>query len=72
VDTDLIFADNSTRIMLTNQHPLLQVIILEVIENVCACLLFENAFPDFMLVILFIKQSLITAAEAHKPGAEHI
>lgn len=72
VDTDLIFTENSNKIMLTSQRPLLQVIIAEVIENVRACILFENAFPDFMLVISYVKQSLITAVEAHKPGANCI
>ena len=58
--------------MLTSQHPLIRLIIAELIENVNACLQFENMFLDFTLVITFVKQLLIAAAKAHQPGANRI
>ena len=72
VDTDLVLTENLKKIMLTSQRPLIRVIIAESIENVHACLQFENVFPDFTLAITFVKRSLIAAAKAHQPGADLI
>lgn len=64
--------ENTTKILLTSQRPLVCVVITDSIKNVCTCLLFENMFLDFTLSISFVKQSLITAAEAHRPRADII
>ena len=68
VDTDLIFADGSTKLMLTNQRPLICVIVQDAIENLRASLLFQNAFPDANVAFTLTRDALGVAAENHKPG----
>ncbi|KAI9429942.1 hypothetical protein BJY52DRAFT_1200336 [Lactarius psammicola] len=68
VDTDLIFADGSTKLMLTNQRPLIRVIVQDAIENLRASLLFQNAFPDANVAFTLTRDALGVAAENHKPG----
>ncbi|KAH9023985.1 hypothetical protein EDB84DRAFT_1564550 [Lactarius hengduanensis] len=46
VDTDLVFVEGTTKIMLTSQHPLIRAIVQDAIENLRASMLFHNAFPD--------------------------
>ncbi|KAF8273038.1 hypothetical protein EI94DRAFT_1697128 [Lactarius quietus] len=67
---ELVFPDgSSTKLNLTDQNPLVHTIVQDVIENLQASLMFHHAFPDVMLAFRFSKESLITAAEKHKPGA---
>ena len=69
-NTDLVFSDrSSTKLNLTDQKPLVHTIVQDAIENLRASLMFHHAFPDVMLAFSFSKESLITAAEKHKPGA---
>ncbi|KAH9177872.1 hypothetical protein EDB89DRAFT_2064251 [Lactarius sanguifluus] len=46
VDTDLVFVEGTTKIMLTSQRPLIRAIAQDAIENLRASMLFRNAFPD--------------------------
>lgn len=72
VNTDLIFAEGSNKIMLKHQRPLIQKVIIDVIENVQASILFDNTFPDMTLSITFVRDALITAAEGYKPASDRM
>ncbi len=65
---DLIYVEGSTKLLLTNQCPLIQAIIQDVIENLRASLLFNNAFPDATITFTLTRDALNAAAESHKPG----
>jgi hypothetical protein len=72
VDTDLIYIPGSRKIMLTLQMPLICMVIQDAFENLRASLLFEHAFPDPNLTVLFIRKNLIGVARSHLPRAMHI
>ncbi|KAN0140619.1 hypothetical protein V8E53_001828, partial [Lactarius tabidus] len=72
VDTNLVFAAGSTKLMLLNQCPIVRAVIQEVIENLWAALLFTNAFPDICSALTLIKDCLFTAALRLKPGASEV
>jgi hypothetical protein len=67
VDTDLIYIPGSKKIMLTIQKPLIRMVIQDAFENLRASLLFEHAFPDPHLTVLFVRKNLIGAARSHLP-----
>ena len=69
---DLVFAPNSTKVMLTLQRPLMRLVIHESFENLRLSLLVSNAFPDYHLALCFVKEALITAANTYRPGSEVI
>ncbi len=71
-ETDLVFPPGVTKLMMTNQQPLVQAIIQDAIENLRASLMFNHAFPDGTVAFTFTKESLITATKSYKPGAAHI
>ncbi|KAH9033901.1 hypothetical protein EDB85DRAFT_2144685 [Lactarius pseudohatsudake] len=68
VDTDLVFVDGTTKIMLTSQRPLIRAIVQDAIENLRASMLFHNAFPDVTIAFAFTRDALITATEKHGHG----
>ncbi|KAH9012666.1 hypothetical protein EDB83DRAFT_2529826 [Lactarius deliciosus] len=68
VDTDLVFVGNTTKIMLTSQHPLIRAIVQDAIENLRASILFVNAFSDATVAFTLTKDALITATENHGHG----
>ena len=72
VDTDLIYIPGSRKIMLTLQMPLIRMVVQDAFENLRASLLFEHAFLDPNLTVLFIRKNLIGAARSHLPRAVHI
>ena len=58
--------------MLTLQMPLIHTVVQDAFENIRASLLFEDAFPDPNLTVLFVRKNLISAARAHLPRAVDI
>ncbi|KAN0140500.1 hypothetical protein V8E53_001709, partial [Lactarius tabidus] len=60
-NTDLVFADGSNKLMLTNQRPIIRVIVRDATELLRASLVFTNAFPDPVLAFNFAKQALLSA-----------
>ena len=58
--------------MLTGQHPIVHTIIQDAIDNLCAAMLFTNAFPDVCVALGLIKDCLLTAANCLKPGAKEV
>ncbi|KAN0130984.1 hypothetical protein V8E53_011117 [Lactarius tabidus] len=72
VDTNLVFAAGSHKLMLLNQRPIVRAVIQEAIENLRAALLFTNAFPDVCSALMLIKDCLFTAALCLKPGASEV
>ncbi|KAN0141184.1 hypothetical protein V8E53_000940 [Lactarius tabidus] len=72
VNTNLVFAAGSHKLMLLNQRPIVRAVIQEAIENLRAALLFTNAFPDVCSALTLIKDCLFTAALCLKPGASEV
>lgn len=72
-DTDIIFPLGGTRdgnrVMLTIQRPLLRLVIHDAIDELRACLIFNDAFPHGILAMSFARHSLNVAAEKHCPAA---
>jgi hypothetical protein len=68
-DTDICFQPGTSKVMLTNQRPLLRVIITEAMEQVRADLLFNYAFPNPLVALTSIRNSLITCG-SRVPNAE--
>ncbi|KAI9451374.1 hypothetical protein BJY52DRAFT_1191052 [Lactarius psammicola] len=66
-DTDLVFTEGSTKLMLTNQRPIIRAVIQDAIENLRASILFTNAFPDATIAFALSSDALKVAAESHKP-----
>jgi len=62
VDTDLIFAPGTSKVMLKAQCPLIWKIIQEAFENIHASLLFDNAFPDAFSIPAITSDALVAAA----------
>ena len=58
--------------MLTIQIPLIRTIIQDSFEDLRATLLFENAFPDPNLTILFLRKTLIGAARSRLPDTVNV
>ena len=68
--TNLVF--HRGKLLLTNQHPIVRVVITSAIENLKAAMLFNNAFPDVCSALTLIKDCLFTAANCLKPGSASI
>jgi hypothetical protein len=71
-DTHLTFNPGSNKVMLTIQIPLIRTIIQDSFEDLRATLLFENAFPDPNLTILFLRKTLIGAARSRLPDTVNV
>jgi hypothetical protein len=69
---DLILFPGTTKIMLTLQLPLVYMVLQNAFENLQAALLFEHAFLDLNLTVLFIRKTLVGAARSHLPRAVNI
>ena len=69
---DLVFAMDSSKVMLTLQRPLMRLIIQESFENIRVSLLFKHAFPTGRLTIRYTKEALLSTAYTYRPGSEHI
>jgi len=67
-DTDLKLIKGSTRLMLTTQTPLVQAVIKKSLLYIRTSLLFENAFPDAVLALTFVRDAVISAAANHGPA----
>jgi hypothetical protein len=72
IDTDLIYLPGSKKVKLTMQMPLVRMVVQDAFENLRASLLFEDAFPDPNVTILFVRKNLIGAARSHLPRVEDI
>ena len=71
-DTDLVFPQDSNKVMLTLQRPLVHVVIQDSFEILRASLLFTNAFPNGSLTVQLVKDALVRSALKHMPGAGRI
>src|SRR6266851_6233789 len=71
-DTHLIFSPGSNKIMLTIQPLLICTTIQDAFNNLQAALLFENAFLDPNLTVLFLRKTLIATARSHLPNTVNI
>ncbi|KAH9173191.1 hypothetical protein EDB89DRAFT_2068943 [Lactarius sanguifluus] len=68
IDTDLVFVEGTTKVMLTSQRALIRVIVQDAIENLHASILFHNAFPDATVAFAFTQDALIAATGNHGHG----
>lgn len=71
-DTLLAFNPGSNKVMLMNQSPLIRMMIQDAFESLRATLLFENAFPDPSLTVLFLRKTLVGAARSRRPETVNI
>ena len=58
--------------MLTLQMLLIHTVVQDAFENIRASLLFEDAFLDPNLTVLFVRKNLIGVARAHLPRALNV
>jgi hypothetical protein len=70
--TDLCTVPGTNRVALSVQPPLLQLVIQDSFEHVCASLLFQHAFPEPTATIAVVKDALLSAANSHRPKASLI
>ena len=70
-DTNLVFSSGTNKLSLTSQRPLIRVVIHEGMEIVQADLLTRHAFPDPTVVLVGIKDALLTSGSRY-PGATSI
>jgi hypothetical protein len=68
-ETDLVFLDGSSKLMLTSQHTIIRTIIRDATELLRATILANNAFPDPILSFNYAKHALISAAQNNSSGA---
>ncbi|KAH9952717.1 hypothetical protein BC827DRAFT_1274248 [Russula dissimulans] len=69
-DTDLFFLPGSNKLHLNSQKPLVHLVVGDVIENVRAMLLTQNAFPEgTKAASSLVEDCLLAVAEQHKPAA---
>ena len=71
-ETDLYIVLGTNRLSLSAQKPLIRVVMQDAIENLCASLLFEHAFPTAPTAIRVVWECLLAAAEQYRPGAAAI
>lgn len=71
-DTNLIFQEGTTKILLMGQPSLLRVVIQDAMDNFHADLLSSHAFPDLTTALTVIRAALLSSAKAHFPTALNI
>ena len=71
-NTHLVFNPGSNKVMLTNQLPLIRTTIQDAFDSLQATLLFENAFPDPNLMVLFLRKTLVGTARSCLPNMVNI
>ena len=71
-DTNLVYTDGSNKLRLTLQHPLVQRVIQDAINNFKASILFNDAFPDASISLTFARDAFLSAAKAHYPATQDI
>lgn len=70
-DTNLVLSLGTNKLSLTSQRPLVRVVIHEGMELVRADMLTKHAFPDPAVVLVGIKDALLTSGSRY-PGATSI
>jgi len=70
--TDLVFPQDSNRVMLTIQRPLVRVVIQDSFDILHASLHFTDAFPKASVALQFVRDALLRSALNHMPGAGRI
>ena len=63
VKTDVIFVSGITRVLLTNQSPIMHSIIQDALENIWVFLLFNNAFLNAITIPSVTRNAMVAAAE---------
>jgi len=67
-NTNIVFSDGRTKILITSQQAIVHVVLQEAIENVHANLVFHHAFPDAGAALAGTRAALINAAMARFPS----
>jgi hypothetical protein len=68
-DTDFFFLPGSNKLHLSSQKPLVHLVVGDVIENVQATLLTQNAFPEgTKAASSLVENCLLAVAEQHNPA----
>ena len=64
-DTDIVYVASTTKVILSNQGPLLHGIIQSAFKNIRSSLLFEHSFPDTTVVGAMVMKAVFDAARNH-------
>ena len=72
VDTDLVYAEGSTKLKLTIQHALVRMILQDAIDHIRSKILFTHAFLDASLSITFARDALISAVLDRLPTSQNV
>ena len=67
-ETELCFPPGGTKVMLTIQRRLVHIVIQDSVELLRASLMFENAYPDSVQSIVFVRRALVSAAQKQLPA----
>lgn len=71
-DTNLVFQEGTTKILLMGQPFLLRVVIQDAMDNFHADLLSTHAFPDMTTALTVIRAALLSSSKAHFPSTLNI
>ena len=69
VETDVIFVSGTTRVLLTNQSPIMRSIIQDALENIRVFLLFNNAFPNAITIPSITRNAMVAVAETRQSSS---
>lgn len=69
-ETNLVFLEESNKVMLTAQRPLVRAVVQDAIERTRAALMFSNAFPDLYETLEIVGDALIMAAEHNEAATD--
>ena len=69
---DPLYVAGTTKVILSNQGPLLRGIIQAAFESIHTSLLFEHAFPDMTVIGAMVTKAVFDAARNHiAPGGQY-
>ena len=69
---DLVFIPGTRRIRLSMQRPLVRLVIMSSFDILHSLVLFNDAFPDGICSVQFVKEALLRAALKYLPGTAPI
>jgi hypothetical protein len=69
VETDIIFVDGTSRVILTSQQPIMRSILQDAFSRVKFALLFNNAFPNAYEILLMSRTALVSAAQSREDAS---
>lgn len=71
-ETNLVYPNGTNRLKLTDQHAQIKAVIHDAVENIKASIMFDDAFPNANLCIMFATEALMLAAKGRVPESHNI